>query len=530
VHWSTAGFVPTGWYPTAVAVQPGTGRLLTVAAKGLGSRYPAGGAYPVPPQGSWFLLPTSYYYVGNNMPGLLTSFDATKADLGATTEQVRSGLRFASEAGTRPDHSPIPPLGGGPSPITHVVYIVRENRTFDQIFGDLGRTRSDVDADPNYELLAAATPNAHSIASRYAISDRFFSDGEVSVQGHWWTSSADSNDYIEKSWRFNYSPRNRPGDDISVAAEPRGCSVFQAAAAKQTATGGAFTVRDYGEFTGLLSGGTFGGPQADRSECPTPSGILDANYNPALHADDRGRAAEFLSDVGLDSSGNQVGDASHFLRNFSYLILPQDHTTGFGGTFTPRAEVAQNDAGLGMILSSLSRSKYWSSTAVFVVEDDSQDGLDHVDGHRNVLLVASPWTRHATDNGTPGYVSHRHSDQAAVLHTMELILGLPQMSSYDQLASPLYDMFQPIDDPNSLTLDDLQPFDLAPPPSFIEEHQSSLHGALADDLRRRSATLDTRGIDRAGPELEAILWQSIRPGPLPKELRDRRASAGQGDD
>jgi hypothetical protein len=125
------------------------------------------------------------------------------------------------------------------------------------------------------------------------------------------------------------------------------------------------------------------------------------------------------------------------------MVLPEDHTTGLSATFTPRAEVAQNDAALGEILSALSHSSYWASTAVFVVEDDSQDGVDHVDGHRNVLLVASPYAKHLSANAEyGGYVGHPRYDQASVIRTMELILGLPALSSYDQNARPLYDLFQ----------------------------------------------------------------------------------------
>lgn len=527
--WRPAGNVPTGWYPTAVAVRPSTGSLLTVAAKGLGSRYPMGGAYPQPAVGGPSAIPTSYYYDGNNMPGLLTEVDPPdRGDLRRGSLTVAANLRFAGRADHRPPHSPVPPLSGGHSPITHVVYIVRENRTFDQVFGDLAATRSDVDADPSFQMLAPATPNAHALAGRYALSDRFFSDGEASIQGHWWTAAANANDYTEKAWRQYYSPRNRPNDPIAPIATPKGCSLFQAAQARQTATGGAFTFRNYGELVGAAAITLT--PSPGVGQVPGCLGLDPANTDASypnqltpISYDDRKRADEFLADAGLDANGNQVGDpAIHFLRNLSYLILPQDHTTGTAGPNTPRAQVAQNDNALGRIVSALSKSAYWPSTAVFVVEDDSQDGPDHVDGHRNILLLASPWARQEAGEGSvPGYIGHRRYDQAGVVRTIELILGLQPLSAYDQLAAPTYDLFQNIDRPDRLTPAELAPFEVAPAPPFIEEPVSAIGGQKAAELRRVSGMLNLGEIDRAGPGLEEVLWRSVRDDPPPAELQRR---------
>jgi DNA-binding beta-propeller fold protein YncE len=527
--WHPAGNLPTGWYPTAVAVRPSDGSVLAVAAKGLGSRYPADGAYPVPTVGGPSAIPTSYYYDASNMPGLLTQIDApNRGDLVRGSLTVAANLRFASRADRRPPHSPVPPVTGGDSPISHVVYIVRENRTFDQVFGDLAATRSDVDADPRFQLLAPATPNAHALAGRYAISDRFFSDGEASIQGHWWTSAANTNDYTEKAWRQYYSARNRPNDPIAPIATPKGCTLFQAAQARHAATGGAFTFRNYGELVGTAAITLT--PSPGLGQVPGCLGLDPASTDPnypnqltPISFDDRKRAAEFLGDVGLDAAGSQVGDpATHFLRNLSYLILPQDHTTGAGGPNTPRAQVAQNDNALGTIVSALSKSKYWRSTAVFVVEDDSQDGPDHVDGHRNILLLASPWARHqAAEGDSPGYVGHRRYDQAGVVRTIELILGLRPLSAHDQLAAPTYDLFQNLDRPDRLGPVDLAPFEVAQPPPFIDEPISAIGSQKAAELRRVSGTLDLGGIDRAGPGLEAVLWMSVRDDPPPAELQRR---------
>jgi len=532
--WTMSGLVPTGWYPTAVAVRPSDGKLLAVSAKGLGSRYPPGGAYPVPGRGGPAAVPTSYYSVGNNMPGLLTVLAPPgPPELARGTAVVRAGLGAAAGTDARTPHNPVPARSGDPSPIHHVVYIVRENRTFDQVFGDLGRTRRGVDADPALELLAAATPSAHALAGRYALSDAFFSDGEASVQGHWWSSSANTDDYVEKSWRQYYSARHHPDDSLVTVAQPPGCSLFQAAAARRSATAGAFSWKDYGEPVGVANPDATHGlngssPRPGQRSACTPVGgaDVDLSYLDGFTLDNRIDAVRFLADVGLDDGGRQVGDpTTHFLRNFSYLVLPGDHTTGLAGTSTPRAEVARNDAALGMIVSALSKSAYWPDTAVFVVEDDSQDGPDHVDGHRNILLVASPYARQVAEDGTPGFVGHRRHDQAGVLRTIELVLGLGPLSAYDAGAAPLYEMFADVDTPNRLLPSALAPFEAAAPPSFVDESVASLGGPRAAALRARSARLDLADIDRAGPDLEAVLWESLRPDPLPAELGRRRAGS-----
>jgi DNA-binding beta-propeller fold protein YncE len=460
-RWSVAGKLPTGWYPAAVGYDAARERVLAVAAKGLGSRYVRDGPYP-PVRGRG--VPNSYFSVGNNMPGLVSVIPVPSSDeLEEATERVRSNIRVvASRMHRRPARSPIPSPRGGRSPITHVVYIVRQNRTFDQVFGDLGRSRRDVDADPNYESLAAATPNAHKLATQFAISDRFFSDGEVSAQAHWWTAGANITDYLERSWPHYYSGRTRPRDDSQPIAAPRSCTLFQTALAKQTKSGGAFTFRNYGEFNGTVE------PNPNCADIPPQN--LDLSYDSSFEIDNRTSARNFLGSVGLDALGQHVGDPpQNLLPNFTYLTLAGDHTRGVRGTFTPRADVARNDAGLGMIISALSRSRYWPQTAVFVVEDDSQDGLDHVDGHRNVLLVISPYARHKGSKGAPGFIGHTHHDQADVIRTIELISGLPAMSSYDQNAAPLYEFFQNENRASRLTPSDLAPYDVAPDPPFINE-------------------------------------------------------------
>jgi len=532
------GTVPTGWYPTAVAVGPKDGKVYALSAKGLGSRYlPVLGYTARPgtslPRGAG--IPTADYYDGDNMPGLLTRFAApTPSRLASYTALARADILHATGLDQRPQDSPIPAKVGGASPITHVVYVVRENRTYDQVLGDLAKTRKDSDGDPSDAVLAPAVPNAHGIAGRFATADHFFSDGEASVQGHWWTSSANSSDYMEKSWRQYYSPRNRPYDPIGTVVSPPGCSIFQHLQAYQ-ASHPTFTFRNYGELVGLETADTnAGAASANACQGAGPAGPgsvpSDPNYpnQTSLVPDDRTRAAEFLKDSGLTADGKDAGNGSS-LRNFSYLILSEDHTSGLSGTQTPRSEVAQNDQALGQIVSALSKSTYWPSTAVFVVEDDSQDGFDHVDGHRNVLLVASPWTRQLSGDGcVPGYIGHAHYDQASVLRTMELILGLAPMSAYDASAPPLYDLFQPTSSLQHLSPGSLAPYEVRKPPPFVDETVASLpKSSKTAALIAESKGLDLQGIDRAGPRLEAVLWQSLTDRPLPAELAARLGQADE---
>jgi DNA-binding beta-propeller fold protein YncE len=614
--WHVAGYVPTGWYPTAVAVNPRDHGVLTVSAKGLGSRYPAHDPsypYPVPFAaafgGSGSLLPNSVfpqtpepqvqlpglnYNDKGNMPSLLSRFWVAGPHHGGNgaghrNERLSADSAFVAKAieqsgvAFRSPDNPVPDAAhAGQSPIKHVLYIVRENRTFDQVYGDLGKTRNDVNADPAYQYLASATPQGHAIVSRFASSDNFFSDGEASVQGHWWTTSANVTDWIEKAWRLNYSNRNRGSDFLAPVAEPERCSLFQSALARQNQSGGSFTLRNYGEFYGAVTPdgnglpvsspcSPFLGPNSAKytgpiytdttpvpctgAKPPAGCGLInlllsvgnfpiysytDLGYPNAINGDanlsvdDRLGAAAFLKDIGLNPDGttSSAGPANgHGLASFSYMVLPEDHTSGLSATFTPRAEVAQNDAALGEIISALSHSSYWSSTAVFVVEDDSQDGVDHVDGHRNVLLVASPYTKHVSANGKfGGYIGHQRYDQASVIRTMELILGLPALSSYDQNARPLYDLFQNKDQASQLTFADLTPFNPAADPSFINERVADLPQTAAIKALERQSRAMPKGEDTQGPILEQIDWQASTSRPIPpaltQEVARSRSRAG----
>ncbi|MGB8651964.1 MAG: bifunctional YncE family protein/alkaline phosphatase family protein [Mycobacteriales bacterium] len=489
------GAVPAGAYPTAVAVS--RGRLLTVAAKGLGS---------VP-------VTDHKQYDGNDIAGLLTS-TPLPADRQLTpyTEEAKADLLYPTKANAlRPKGSPIPDEAHrGQSPIKHVVMVVRENRTFDQVFGDLPHAdtqKAFVEYGLRDKQGRSITPNAHALAARFGLSQNFYSDGEASIQGHHWTAEGVSTDYTEKSWVHYYSDRNHPYDPTAPIVYPRCGAVFQQLAAQGK------TFRNYGELVGLSTAQAPTVQAAPGAACATPGGVHDPQS-----------AASFSNGLGANLSLTSVSDvdkeaeferewaplvAADQVPQFTYLVLGNDHTDGTAaGKKTPQAHVATNDLAVGKLVDYLSHTKQWSSTAVFVVEDDSQDGLDHRDGHRNIALVASPWVR-------PGALSSLHISQASVLHTIELVLGIAPLSSYTQYSAVPYDLFT--------SHPDLRPYTAVTP-----TYPMSATNPAAPSGTASSLPLDLTRYDVAGPLLEAQDWEATRPGePMPAALlAELQARAG----
>ncbi len=493
------GFIPAADYPTAVSVVPGSGDLLTSSAKGYGG---------VP-------VIRKTQYDGNDMVGLLSRVTRpTSSQLTAYTGQARSQLLFSTKANSR---RPVPAAIGGNSPIKHVVVIVRENRTFDQVFGDLrslGRATADV--MPSFTEFGRAnaqgqtvTPNIHNLAEKYALSQNFYSDGEASIQGHHWTAEGTSTDYTEKSWVHYYSARNHPYDPTAPIVYPRCGAIFQQLAAQ----GKSF--RDFGELVGQSTTQTPSTPSPGAA-CPVPGGTNDpavaANSSPAYpnnllltSVKDTDRLTEFKTEYAPLVAANTV-------PQFSYLLMGNDHTDGTtAGKTTPQGLVATNDEAVGGVIDYLSHTPQWSSTAVFVMEDDSQDGLDHRDGHRNIFLLASPYAAKAKLSGV-------HISQAGVLHTVELILGLRPLSNYTQYAPVPYDMFT--------SHPDLAPY-TAEKPTYPQDAKNppATAGTAA------AVPVNTSTVDLGGPVLEAQLWQATHPGsPMPAALvSELRARGGIND-
>ena len=444
------GRIPTAAYPDSVQTTP-EGRLIWIAGKGLGSgpnpRYYFGGA-KTPRQ-----TPPNTYgtYVLDLLIGRVGTLPIP------TDRQVVADTRAAnaqakpSNPESQPVGSPIPARTGHPSTdITHVFYIVRENRTYDQVFGSDPRG----DGDAQLELFGdngvsgptgGITPNAHALSRRFPLLDHFYEDSEVSVDGHIITTSGDANDYVQKATAANYSNRRATYDfGLYPVTFPPNFFIFDQAAKQHV------SFRDYGEAIGTLSTGKAPNrPQLAKVEAgvdPTyPNnlfiGCTSAAAVPASCTQDSGTYAgtgtAFAPRSRFDDWYRefQTQLATHTVPRFNYMILPNDHTNGTTtGDPTPQAFVADNDLALGQIVDAISHSAIWRHTAIFVEEDDSQDGADHVDSHRSPALVISPWARH-------GAVIPTRYDQYSTLRTMELILGLDPLSLNDAMATPMYDAF-----------------------------------------------------------------------------------------
>jgi 40-residue YVTN family beta-propeller repeat len=469
------GRIPAGWYPTALLARGDT--LLVATGKGSGTRPNPDGPGPIAARdrrqpagrnttlsqlaGSVMTLP-----VGGLDGQALAAYSARVARANGWTEP-----RSAQHA--------YPPF-------EHVVYIVKENRTYDQVLGDLPLA----DGDSSLVLFGrAVTPNHHALAERFGTFDRFFVNAEVSADGHNWSMAAYATDYLEKTVQANYSSRGRtydyegtnrnriPEDD---AAEPARGYLWTMAQQK------GITFRNYGEFV-VPSGSD-------------PDDVLPAGYRgdkPYLAAHTHPRFAGFdLSIPDQRRADEWIAEQEEFARRgampaLEIVRLPNDHTAALrAGALTPNAMVADNDLALGRMVEALSRGPFWRSTVVFVLEDDAQNGPDHVDSHRSPLLVISPYTR--------GGVIHRFANTTDVLRTIEEILGLESLSQFDYFGRPLREIWS--------ATPDLRPWAaLTPSVSLTDRNPGSTPAA------RESARLDLRVEDVANEDaFNRILWRSAK--------------------
>ncbi|MBU1822621.1 MAG: hypothetical protein KKG00_14075, partial [Bacteroidetes bacterium] len=326
--------------------------------------------------------------------------------------------------------NPIPRTVGEPSPIKYVFYIIKENRTYDQIFGDM----PEGNGDPNLCLFPEkVTPNHHALAREFVLLDNFYVNAEVSADGHNWSMAGYANDYVEKTWPTSYSGRGGSYDyeGSRKVAYPKDGFIWDYC---QRA---GVSYRSYGEFVSQ------GKPSIKALE-----GHIDPNYvGYDLSYKDIDREAAWEKDFDALVAANAV-------PHFNTLRISNDHTSGMRiGAPTPQAAVADNDLALGRFVEHLSKSPIWKESVVFVVEDDAQNGPDHVDAHRSVALVIGPHVKRS-------YVDHTMYSTASLLRTMELILGLPPMSQYDAAATPLWRSFTSKPDtklytarPNNIDLD-----------------------------------------------------------------------------
>lgn len=481
------GFIPTGWYPSSLAISPDGKRLFVGVGKGLRSMSNATAGTRV----TSAQTEDGYRYDAECLSGAVSVVDApSDAQLQTYTNQVTAntpkptnGTDLASELTAKQAFAQI----------KHVVYIIRENRTYDQVFGDI----TSGNGDANLCLFGEkVTPNAHALAERYVLLDNLYCNGEVSEDGHSWCDDAYASDFKERAWVNSYSGRGEPSDDSGMNGSPVG-SIWDNAARH------GLTYKNYGEASSFKS-------SPDSPPIFTGPKSLDghASYDYSQipwfgKGRDNARADIFIADM---HKGEETGDWPQLM----VMSLPEDHTQGLqAGAYTPTANVGENDQALGKIVDAVSHSKFWKDTAIFVIEDDAQNGPDHVDSHRTVGLVISPYIRQGVD-------STMYS-QASFVHTMELILGLPPMTQYDQNATPLYNSFgiQPR----------LEAYDLLPAGVDVEA-RNPRKGAGEE----ASDKLDLSAPDRADPDkLNAILWHALRPGvPMPAPTRSAyRAHIGQ---
>ncbi len=500
------GFIPTGWYPTSVAVTPDGKKLLVGVGKGLQSHSNAAGhslddAQKAQQQAGSLRVP--FRYIGRTMSGALSIVPIPdEAQLAKYTAQVYANCPYSDQSlagAASKEKTAIPSRVGDPCPIHHVIYIIKENRTYDQVFGDVKEGNGDAGLVMFGEKV---TPNHHKLAREYVLLDNLYCNGQVSRDGHPWSTMAYNTDYTSRDWHLTYS--NRRGvdddDDANLSKAPSGY-IWDACARA------GLNYRNYGEYGRRVSqpDGKF------RTEGAVP-GLVGHMCESYAISKVQGQKQRDTSNVEIFLAEYRQFEQQGKLPSLMVLSLGEDHTTGTRpGTFTPSACVACNDLALGKLVEGVSHSKSWPETAIFVIEDDAQNGPDHVDAQRTVGLVISPYVKRKTVDST-------QYSTVSMIHTIELILGLPPLSQYDAAARPMFSSF--------MERPDLTPYDSVPAQVDINAMNSSL--AYGAD---RSLKMDFSEYDRVNDfELNEILWRAIKgvdaplPAPVRRAIADRPAS------
>ena len=496
------GFIPTGWYPTSVAVTPDGKTLLVGVGKGNQTRpNPISEEHtkkadellkdrPDIERESKEIL-RKFPYIGTTLSGALSIVPVPDdGKLAAYTDTVYRNCPYSDKllAGTPTDlKTPVPSKVGDPSPIKHVIYVIKENRTYDQVFGDLPRGNGD---KALVMFGAEVTPNHHKLADEFVLLDNLYCNGHVSVDGHPWSTMAYNTDYVARNWALTYSRREGVDDDDEGDLSNAPSGYLWDACARA-----GLGYRSYGEYGRRVSqpDGTF------RMEGRVP-GLVGHTCPDWVNGRDPVKMEVFLRELReFEKNGN--------LPAFVVMSLGEDHTTATTpGTFTPAACVGSNDLALGRLVEAVTHSKFWPETAVFVIEDDAQNGPDHVDAHRTVGLVVSPYTkRHSLDS--------TQYTTAGMLRTMELILGLPPLSQFDAAATPMFAVFT--DKP------DLTPYKNEEPRINLDARNDALaYGA------ERSSRMDFSEYDKVDDfELNDILWHAVKGKDAPMPPAVRRAIA-----
>ena len=541
---SATYFIPTEWYPTALAVHGD--ELLIATGKGQGT-----GPNAVPADKAREPGKGPRQYIATMLHGSIARVKLAQAGRDQeklTQEVVRNNLIEGRTGEITFQH--------GANPIRHVIYVIKENRTYDQIFGDI----REGNGDPSLVMYGEQiTPNEHKLARQFGVIDNFYDSGEVSGDGHVWSTSAITSDYTEKTWQIDYRGGERTYDYEGWVGDyiPMNAGVPDV---NQPATGYLWgnlarhnlTYRHYGEFVsttwcskkGQNSPGSMGAPTGHPPACerkevkpgedlpatlgggrspyqytipliaydtptkPELRGHYDPNYADfKLEYPDQFRADEFLREFAGFVKARQSGGGEQ-LPQFVLLRLPNDHTAGtHPGLPTPNACVADNDLAVGRMVEAVSNSPYWDDTAIFILEDDAQNGADHVDAHRSIALVIS---KYSLGTAQQTAVDHRFYTTVNMIHTMEVLLGLPPMNANDAYAPVMAPLFTGAGDQPPFKAD------------YRNRDNGMIYQANAPDApgAKQSAKLDFSHADAADANvLNAILWHAAKgnvPVPAPK--------------
>jgi YVTN family beta-propeller protein len=562
------GFVPTEWMPMSMAFIPSDsgGKLYVATAKGNGTG-PNAAPQPMTDAQKQRKFHRAATYIATLLYGSLATLDAAEVekDLPQWTRVVIESNRMKAAA------EKIAFAGGVQDRIRHIIYIIKENRTYDQIFGDLKKDGKPVgNGDPGLTMYGEAiTPNQHKLALRFGVLDNFFDSGEVSGDGHVWSTAAIGTDYLEKTWQQSYRGSQRTYDYEGVVAE--GYPLLQKIPdVNEPASGYLWgnlaahgkSYYHFGEYisTTFCNEARMADPQmgplmqgrncarkaiepgealpaewgGGQSKWPWPIPLIAANIatKPELVGHFAAEAPDFelavpdqvRVEVFLHHLKEWVADKEQgkdTMPNFVLLRLPDDHTAGTrpGGP-TPKSSVADNDLAVGRAVEAVSHSPYWDDTAFFILEDDAQDGGDHVDAHRSLALVVSKYSPRAADGGP--FVDSRFYSTVSVVRTMETLLGLPPMNNNDAFSSLISTLFTGPGD---------QPVYAA---DYSNRDNGLIYRANAKTAAgaKESMKMDFRHADHADAQkLNVILWKdAMGDAAVPAMLKERRKKTAKDDD
>ena len=491
------GFIPTGWYPTCVRVIKNT--IYVANGKGLSSKPNPYGPSPMSKKEAVArhadIENRKVQYIGGLFTGTLGAIHVPdEKQLGIYSQLVYKNTPYVKEKemfSSGESGNPIPSRVGDTSPIKYVFYVIKENRTYDQVLGDI----KEGNGDPGLVLFGEnVTPNLHNLAKQFVLLDNFYVDGEVSADGHNWTMGAYATDYLEKNWPSSYSGRGGtyPGEGEQKTADNKNgflwdyCNRY------------GISYRSYGEF--ISDNFTPNLPVLKDHFCPNYSGF-------DLSIRDTSRFTLWKSDFEtMLATGN--------VPRLNTVRFSNDHTEGLrNGRTTPKAFAADNDLACGLFVEYLSKSPIWNESVIIILEDDAQNGPDHVDAHRSTTYVAGGFVKQ-------GYVDHTMYSTSSALRTIELILGLPPMTQYDAAAEPMWRCFN-----NTASHPVFHAI-----PNLVD---LNLKNTAENKLSRLSEKFDFSKEDRVpDAQFNAVLWAAIKgvESPCPAPVHAAFFKAEEKDD